>query len=275
MITFHDFVAAFQKLGIRHTAPVIVHASLSAFGDVQGGAETVLGGLMYVFDTVVMPGFTYRTTVIPETGPADNGMNYGSAQSANRMAQFFSPNMPVDRLMGVTAEALRLHPRARRSLHPILSFVGVNAARFLDSQTLEEPLKPVEKLMEAGGWVLLLGVDHTVNTSIHYAERIAGRKQFTRWALTSAGVVECPGFPGCSDGFWQAGARLAPLTRQMTVGVGQVQALPLQEMISTCKVWIDADPLALLCDHSYCERCPAVRKSQNAPSNVSRTTALE
>ena len=261
MITFHDFVAAFQKLGLKHTTPVIVHASLSAFGDVQGGAETVLGALIYIFDTLLMPGFTYKTMVTPQFGPLDNGLSYTESQTANLMAQFYRPSLPVDRLMGVVPEALRQHPRSRRSSHPILSFVGMNALSYLESQTLEEPLKPIERLVEAKGWVLLLGVDHTVNTSIHYAERLAGRKQFVRWALTPDGVLECPGFPGCSDGFAQLAPRLEPFTRQVQLGLGQVQAIPLPELVATARAWIEADPLALLCDHSYCERCAAVRKS--------------
>jgi aminoglycoside 3-N-acetyltransferase len=62
---------------------------------------------------------------------------------------------------------------------------------------LDDPLAPVGALAEENGTVLLIGVNHTVNTSIHYAEKIAGRKQFIRWALTPQGVRECPGFPGC------------------------------------------------------------------------------
>jgi aminoglycoside 3-N-acetyltransferase len=73
-------------------------------------------------------------------------------------------------------------------------------------------------------------------------------------------VLECPGFPGCSDGFGQLAPRLDPVTRQMQVGVGLVQAVPLQELVSTARAWVEADPLALLCDRSFCERCAAVRK---------------
>jgi len=261
MITFHDFVAAFQKLELKHTTPVIVHASLSAFGDVQGGAETVLGALIYNFDTLLMPGFTYKTMITPQIGPLDNGLDYSQSQPANQMAQFYRPNMPVDRLMGVVSEALRQHPRSRRSSHPILSFVGLNAGSCLETQTLEEPLKPLERLVEAKGWVLLLGVDHTVNTSLHYAERLAGRKQFVRWALTPDGVLECPAFPGCSDGFGQLAPRLEALTRLVQLGVGLVQALPLEQLVATARAWIESDPQAFLCDRSYCERCAAVRKS--------------
>jgi len=275
MITFHDFVAAFQKLGLKHTTPVIVHASLSAFGDVQGGAETVLGALIYIFDTLLMPGFTYKTMITPQFGPLDNGLDYSQSQPANQMAQFYRPAMPVDRLMGVLSEALRQHPRSRRSSHPILSFVGLNAGSCLESQTLAEPLKPLERLVEAKGWVLLLGVDHTVNTSLHYAERLAGRKQFVRWALTPDGVLECARFPGCSDGFGQLAPRLEALTRLVQLGVGLVQALPLEQLVAAARAWIDVDPQALLCDRSYCERCAAVRKSASTGQRLENYKQIE
>ena len=99
------------------------------------------------------------------------------------MVEFYRSDMPVDPSMGTLAEALRTHPKAARSKHPILSFTGINAKPFLDVQTIQEPL-PSYYLTNEEGWVLLLGVDQTANTSIYYGEKLAGRKQFVRWALT-------------------------------------------------------------------------------------------
>jgi len=259
MIAYHDFVAAFRRLEIPPDAPVIAHASLSAFGEVQGGADALLGAMMRVYETIVMPGFTFKTMLIPESGPRDNGLTYGQSADANLMAQFFHPGMPVDRLMGAVPEALRKHPQAARSMHPILSFVGIHARSILESQTVDDPLKPVERLLESQGWVLLLGVDHDVNTSIHYAEHLAGRKQFIRWALTPNGVVACPQFPGCSDGFFQIAPRIAQYAREELLANGRLLAIPLNHLIEVARSWIQADPLALLCDRSYCERCESVR----------------
>jgi len=259
MIGFSDLVSAFRKLDIPPGAPVVAHASLSAFGPVAGGAQTVVEALLDVFPILIMPGFTYKTIVIPDDGPPGNALVYGAYTDANRQAQFFRPNMPVDRLIGAIPEALRLRSAARRSLHPILSFIGVNADRFLDRQSVAEPLGPFHSLIDADAWVLLLGVDHTVNTAIHAAERLAGRKQFVRWALTPAGVVECPGFPGCSDGFNAIAPRLAYAVRQGWAGQAQMQAVPMVDLVGVARAWLEADPQALLCDHSYCERCQALR----------------
>ena len=258
-VTAADWEQALQELAIPRHAPIIAHASLSAFGYVEGGAETVLSALLQQFDSLLMPAFTYKTMVTPETGPPDNGLDYGAYQDANRMVQFFDPQMPVDRLMGVIPERLRLLPGAQRSSHPILSFTGVNAADILASQTLAEPLAPVGELLHAGGWVLLLGVDHSVNTSIHYAERLAGRAQFVRWALTPEKIVECPRFPGCSDGFPALAPRLGGAPRQALVGKGAIQAFSLSDLMQAVLDYLAEDPLALLCNRTYCERCEAVR----------------
>ena len=147
------------------------------------------------------------------------------------MAEFFRPGIPADPLMGALAEAVRIHPNAARSIHPILSFTGMNAKPILDTQTIQEPLLPIQALTEEEGWVLLLGVDQTVNTSIHYGELLAGRKQFVRWALTPKGVVTCPGFPGCSDGFEALSPQLADDIRKVELGKAVIQAMPLEKLV--------------------------------------------
>ncbi len=261
MLTFRDLYTALRKLDLDRAHPVIAHASLSAFGEVNGGADTVLGALLSVSNSVIMPTFTFKTMLIPEVGPENNAIRYGSGKDLNRMAEFFTPDMPVDPLMGAIPEALRLHPKANRSSHPMLSFAGINADRQLELQTLEEPLAPIHALREGEGWVILLGVDHTVNTSIHYAERLAGRKQFVRWALTHDGVIECPGFPGCSNGFNAITPSLDRGIRRVQVGSSLVQAIPIAVLVETVLAMLQQDPLALLCEKPDCERCNAVRES--------------
>jgi aminoglycoside 3-N-acetyltransferase len=261
MLTFRDLFTALHKLGLDRARPVIAHGSLSSFGEVNGGADTVLGALLSISNSVIMPTFTFKTMLIPEVGPENNAMQYGSGKDLNRMAEFFTPDMPVDPLMGAIPEVLRLHPKAHRSTHPILSFGGINADQELEKQTLSEPLAPIHTLRENEGWVILLGVDHSVNTSIHYGERLAGRKQFVRWALTPDGVKECPGFPGCSNGFNAITPSLDQVIRRVQVGSSLVQAVPIAALVETVLAMLKQDPLALLCEKPDCERCNAVRES--------------
>ncbi len=260
MISPGEISAGLAELGIPPGRPVIAHASLSAFGRVQGGAGSVVAALATRFQGVMMPVFTYKTMLIPEEGPPGNGLDYGSGKDLNRMAEFFDPDMPADRLMGQVPERLRRHPGALRSVHPILSFAGLGLDGVLAAQNGSDPLAPVAALAERDGWVLLLGVDHSVNTSIHYAEKLAGRKQFLRWALTRTGVQACPGFPGCSDGFEALAAAIEPLSRQARIGSASVRAYPLPGMLQTAVEIIQQDPLALLCGRLDCPRCNAVRE---------------
>jgi aminoglycoside 3-N-acetyltransferase len=270
VLTYRDFITGFRKLDIDHSRPVIVHASLSAFGEVHGGAETLLGALRSSFDTFIMPVFTYKTMITPEVGPPDNAIDYGSGKDTNRMAEIYRADIPADTMMGAVAEALRNHPKALRSTHPILSFAGINAKRILDSQTTKEPLLPIQTLIDEEGWVLLMGVDQTVNTSIHYGEQLAGRKQFIRWALTPTGVIPCQKFPGCSDGFEDIAPHLAEVIRRVELGQAVIQAIPLVNLMGAVCETLKEDPLSLLCGREDCERCNAVRTSVTQQSMSSQ-----
>jgi aminoglycoside 3-N-acetyltransferase len=266
MVTYRDVINAFRDLDLGSHSRVIVHASLSAFGEVSGGADTIVGALLTTCETVMLPTFTYRTMVIPKNGPPDNAIDYGSADEENLKTEFFHPDMPADSAMGVIAETLRLRPEAKRSSHPILSFAGVNPEQAFDLQTLEAPLAPIKWLEEYDGDVLQLGVDYTVNTSLHYAEEKAERRRFIRWALTPQGVLECPAWPGCSRGFQAIAPRLEGVARRVALGTSTVEVIPLRDLIHITVSWIHEDPRALLCDELGCPRCAATRASVRVAS---------
>jgi aminoglycoside 3-N-acetyltransferase len=259
MLTFRDLASSLRKFEIDPAKPVMIHASMSSFGEIRGGADTLLGAILANVSSIMTPTFTYKTMLTPEAGPADNGITYGTSYTQNRMAEFFAPTLPSDRSMGILAEKIRTHPKATRSKHPILSFAGINQEQTLATQTFEEPLAPIQTLYEIEGYVLLLGVDHSVNTSIHLAESKAGRKTFTRWALTPTSIIKCVNFPGCSDGFNQAQDLLAGLTQTIQIGEANVSCLPIKPMVDKLVEHIQDHPSALLCDREVCPRCDAVR----------------
>src|SRR4030067_1008062 len=166
--------------------------------------------------------------------------------------------------MGVGAEALRRHAGWRRFLPPSLSFAGVNADEVLAAQTMEEPLGPVRGLADEDADVLLLGTDHRSDVSLHWAERLAGRKQFLRWALTPSGVAECPAYPGCPDGFEAIRPHLAGIARQTQLGDDLLQAFPVRDLIHVAVAWIRQDVRALLCHRQG--GAPGPSRSALAPS---------
>ena len=258
MIDYNALKSAFQELDLADS-PVIAHASLKSFGYIQNGADAVLQALVDSVQSVIMPTFTYRTMVTPEVGPLNNGISYGGDEYYNREALPFTMEMPADSLMGMLPETLRNHPLANRTSHPILSFAGIGADRILKTQTLLEPFAPIGALADEDGWVVLINVDHTVNTSIHYGEKLAGRRTFLRWALLKNRVVECPNFPGDSSGFNAIAKYVQPFTRRVDVEEAFIQAVPLKKLFDVVQQLIKKDPLALLCHRTDCERCNAVR----------------
>jgi len=259
IVTYRSLVRALRELRIDPGRPIIVHSSLSAFGMVQGGAEVVVGSLLEIFESVLAPTFTYKTLVVPEIGPPNNALQYGNHTDRNKMAEFFYPDMPADKLMGIIHETLRKHPEAYRSGHPVLSFAGVNVRKYLEKQMLNEPFAPLAAMVDGGGWVLLMGVDQTSNTSIHLGERLAGRKTYTRWALMSDMVVSCANFPFCSDGFNAIQPLMDPFSKKVQIGNALVQAMPLRELVETTRQLIQADPSALLCGRTDCQSCNTIR----------------
>ena len=96
----------FSQLGLTKTL-VIAHASLKAFGHIEGGVETMLEALLDSVRGVIMPTFTYKTMLNPEIGPPRNGMTYGSETNLNKMAEAYHPDMRADKTMGILAETLR------------------------------------------------------------------------------------------------------------------------------------------------------------------------
>ncbi|HEY5731160.1 MAG TPA: AAC(3) family N-acetyltransferase [Anaerolineales bacterium] len=256
---YAELKKAFDSLGIADN-PVIVHASLRKFGNIDGGARTVIQAILASFSGVVVPAFTYKTMITPEVGPPNNGLNYGSDKDNNKMAESFRPDMPPDKMMGTLPLTLLHEKNVLRTSHPILSFAGIRADEILRTQTLFDPLAPIRELEEKDGWVVLINVDNTVNTSIHYGEKLAGRRQFVRWAMMPGRIVECPGFPGDSSGFHAIDEYISPYTCRVDMGKEAfIQALPVKRLLDATVEMIKKDPLALLCQRVDCERCNAVR----------------
>jgi len=258
MVGHAELKSLFESLNLANT-PVIAHASLKKFGRIEGGPKTVIQAMLGSFRSVIMPTFTYKTMITPEVGPPNNGITYGSDRDNNKMAESFTHAMLPDKMMGLLPFALLHAQGSMRTAHPILSFSGVKADEILLTQTLFEPLAPIAALADAGGWVVLINVDHSVNTSIHYGEKLSGRRQFVRWAVVGNRIVECPGFPGDSSGFNAIEEYIKPDTRRVDMGDYFVQAVPLKRLFAAVQEMIKNDPLALLCQNPECERCGAVK----------------
>jgi aminoglycoside 3-N-acetyltransferase len=259
MVTYRTLLLALQDLGLHPRGKIIAHASISRIGEVAGGVETFVGALLACCEGLMVPTFTPQTMVVPPFGPPDNAMTYAQVPEEELPGPPFDAALPADTHLGLVPETVRTHPDAERSLHPLLSFAGVNVREGLEAQSLEDPWAPIGWLAEVDGDVLLVGADHRRNVSLHYAMAQAGRKEFLRWARLRGKIVECPGWPGCSEGFEAIGPRLGGVVREGTVGGARAQLIPLRDLLHIAVGWLREDPSALLCDRKDCRYCEAVR----------------
>lgn len=259
-LTAHDIETALRdELGLTKHTDLIAHVSLSALGPVNGEAQAVASALLAAAATVIMPAFTYQTQIIPQVGPPDNAIEYGTGDERNARAEIFRPDLPVHPDMGSVAEALRNDDQTYRSTHPILSFVaqGPDARTALAAQTRQYPLGPVAWLEARDGMVVLMGVDQRHNVALHLAEQRAGRKTFTRWALTLDDIEELPNIPGCTEGFNDIWRSLTPLTRVAHIGMARCEAIPIRQMLDIAEQRIRQQPNFMLCDKPSCPTCRA------------------
>jgi aminoglycoside 3-N-acetyltransferase len=159
---------------------VLVHSSLSALGFVVGGAQAVVEALLAWLGprgTLVVP--TFSTHLSDPARWAAPPVPEAWWQIIRDQTPAFDPDLTPTREMGVIADTVRAHPQARRSAHPMHSFaaIGPAAEQIVGHHDLEFGLtegSPLVPLLGLDAWVLLLGVGHANNTSLHLAEHRAG-----------------------------------------------------------------------------------------------------
>ncbi|TDW66323.1 AAC(3) family N-acetyltransferase [Kribbella pratensis] len=263
-VTAADLVDGLQQLGLDRTSEVIVHSSLSSFGYVDGGAEAVCAALTEVCGTVLMPGGTWDLTGIPAppglVRPDNaywNAADWSEFDQKLSEATSFRSDLPVDRWLGRVPEVFRRTCSPLRTSHPLFAYqaAGPAAERLLEAQRPDWPLGPIEAL---DGDVLLLGVTHTSNTTIHLAEQQLGRSLFYRYAKNADGLwIELPNIPGESHHFDDIEPVLRPATKEIRIGQARVRRIPKDAVLAATRQLIQADPAALLCtDNPEC-RCAA------------------
>ncbi len=178
-LTVDSLVEQFGTCGLRAGQTVLVHSSMSKLGWVAGGAQAVIQALLKVLGdegTLMMPTHTTQNT-----DPANwsNPPVPGTWVPIIRAeSPAYDPATTPTRGMGVIPELFRTWPGTVRSYHPIGSFAarGPNAVKITSDHQLLDMFgdsSPLGALYELDGYVMLLGVDHWNNTSLHLAENRA------------------------------------------------------------------------------------------------------
>ncbi len=273
MWTESQLVEDLRDLGLTEGASVLVHSSLRAIGKMEQGAETLVRAFRRVLGpsgTLMVPTFTFDHSDPsgwrhPPTSPAE-------LERLRAEAPVFDPETsPTEvRWMGVFPEVVRKQPDAKRSHHPVVSFaaIGANANFLTQNAPFHYPLgseSPLARLHQLNGYVLLIGVGHTVNTSLHLAEVWADAPYIHRSATIKTAPDQFTimrGSPECSEGFSKIERvlRQARLLKGGYIGNAPSQLMRQRQLLSMAIAMLQGDAAALLCDDPDCPWCSVARK---------------
>lgn len=168
--------ADLRALGVEPGSTVMVHASLSKLGFVAGGAHAVVLALLDAVGpdgTLVMP--THSTDLTDPSTWSNPPVPEEWCETIRDAMPAYDPLLTPTRMMGAIVECFRHVPGVVRSSHPTVSAaaIGPHSARITADHPLANGLgegSPQARLYELDGYVLLLGVSHANNTSLHLAE---------------------------------------------------------------------------------------------------------
>ncbi|HLY76603.1 MAG TPA: AAC(3) family N-acetyltransferase [Thermoplasmata archaeon] len=254
-VTQRGIEADLRHLGLASGQIVLVHASLSRLGWVVGGGHSVLlalEGILGPTGTLLMPSFSDG---VPEPSRWENPPVPESWWATIRKeVPAWDPGASPTRQMGVIADSFRHQVGTRQSFHPNKSFVarGPHATALLSEQSLDDGFgerSPLGRLYDLDGNILLLGVSHENNTSLHLAEYRAEwpgratRLQFTGRVVREGRIepVSFSDIDGTSADFEQLGREYEQAGGEVTrgaVGRGEGRLLRMRPMVDFAVSWI-------------------------------------
>jgi aminoglycoside 3-N-acetyltransferase len=252
--TVDSLAGDMRALGVTAGSTLLVHCSLSAVGYVTGGAHAMVLALLEVLGpdgTLVVP--THSADLSEPSRWVNPPVPELWWPVIRESLPAFDAALTPTRAMGIVADTVRRLPGAVRSSHPAVSFcaVGPNSARVTAHHALSGGLdesSPLARLYEIGADVLLLGVGHGNNTSLHLAEFRTGTRQTTTEGapVLVDGRREWVTYPGTElddSDFVLAGAAVAAAGHERvgTVGRATARLLPVRPMVDMATAWFAAN----------------------------------
>ncbi len=251
-IRIEDVTQQLRALGVEAGGVLLVHTAFRRVRPVEGGPL----GLIAALRGAVGPG---GTLVMPTMTDGESVFDPGTTPTVD---------------MGVVAETFWRRPGVVRSGHPGGSFAaeGPYAAWICAPQPLSPPHghdSPVGRVYDLDGQVLLLGVTHGENTTMHLAESMAG----VPYAVVYPTVVEVDGAATtvdiaetdhCCQGFVKMDGwlRQKGLQREGKVGHAEARLVRSRDVVGVATARLAAEPLVFLCGPAAgCAECDRARAS--------------
>lgn len=179
---WHDLNFILDELDIREGDIILLHASLSSFGYLLGGEETIINTILKKIGengTLVIP-----TQSVELSNPESWEYPPAPSEWFEDLRKYMLPYNPkktiVSPNLGKVASYFCMYPNVIRSDHPLYSFsaLGKDAFYLMADHSLDYGLgknSPLGKMYDMNAKVLMLGTDFETNTSIHLAEYYLNR----------------------------------------------------------------------------------------------------
>lgn len=256
LITADMLAADFRRLGVQEGMTILLHSSFKSLGQwVAGGPVAVILALEQVLGeegTLVMP--TQSADLTDPSGWSRPPVPEAWWPGIREHMPAYDPALTPVRGMGIIPDCFRKQKGVRRSGHPVDSFAawGKHRDAIIDGHGLEYAFgeqSPLARIYELGGSVLLLGVDHGNNTSLHLAEHradYAGKQEVMAGApMMVDGVrqwVEFKDYNWNSDDFAELGADFSRETGRIVSGqvaASAAQLVPQREIVDYGVKWLE------------------------------------
>jgi aminoglycoside 3-N-acetyltransferase len=157
MHTVSSLISDIRSLGILASDTLMVHSSMKAIGEVEGGAESVLDALQSALSEglLILPTHTWKDW--------------------NNRGGLFDPELEPS-CVGVLTELFRKRPGVYRSLHPSHSVAawGADAQAYVQGEEYAKTPGPRDgcwgRLYDRKAKILFLGATSKTNTYLHSVE---------------------------------------------------------------------------------------------------------
>ncbi|NIJ18726.1 aminoglycoside N3'-acetyltransferase [Sphingomonas naasensis] len=248
--TCDELVAQLRALGVREGGVLLVHSSYRAVRPVAGGPIGLIAALREALGpegTLAMPSAT-----------GEDDQPFDPAATPNRED------------LGIVPALFWQQPGVVRSAHfDAVAAIGPKAEWITGGPFVLPPTAPgsaIDRIREAGGQILLLGVGHDANTMLHLAELIGGAPYRSDFHYTAADGtrVHYGENDSCCENFALADDWLRAEGRQREGRVGHAEARLIEaaDLIRVAVARIAADPLVFLHGSAEgCEECDEARAS--------------